>query len=73
MDADSYAAELVKVCLEQDIKIIGIADHGDVSEVDLIREKLSKEGIIVFPALRLRVAVKSTGYAYFPKIPPPTT
>lgn len=67
MDADSYAAELVKVCLEQDIKIVGIADHGDVSEVDLIREKLSKEGIIVFPGFEIACSGKIHWVCLFPE------
>ncbi len=58
LDKDAYADELLKICLEQDIKIVGIADHGDVSEVDSIRKKLSTEGIIVFPGFEIASSEK---------------
>lgn len=53
LDANTYIDELLKICLEEDINIVGIADHGDVSEVNLIREKFNTKGIIVFPGFEI--------------------
>ena len=38
---------------EQDIRVVGLADHGSVQDVDAIRDFLSPQGIIVFPGFEI--------------------
>ncbi|OQY30822.1 MAG: hypothetical protein B6241_15270 [Spirochaetaceae bacterium 4572_59] len=38
LSEDDYNAQLLRICQEENIKIIGIADHGNVDGVDKIRK-----------------------------------
>lgn len=60
MDAD-YNQQLLNVALENDIKIIGLADHGNVDAVDGIRSLFKEQDIIVFPGFE----IASTEKAHF--------
>lgn len=53
LDAEAYAQKLLEACREQNIKIIGLADHGSVQDVDTIRNALSPHGIVVFPGFEI--------------------
>lgn len=52
-DEEAYNQELLEVCLEEEIKVLGIADHGRVESVDAIREKVEPHGIVVFPGFEV--------------------
>ena len=67
MTADQYLDELVKVCLENDIKVVGIADHGSVSEVDAIRKRLNQHDIVVFPGFEIATTEKCHWVCLFPE------
>ena len=53
VDEDAYNHALVQACLELDIQVVGLADHGNVDSVDRIREMLQARGIIVFPGFEI--------------------
>ncbi|RVU55436.1 TrlF family AAA-like ATPase [Anaerosphaera multitolerans] len=57
-EESEYNEEIVRVCKEEDIKIVGLADHGDVNSSDSLREKLEDNGIIVFPGFEICTAEK---------------
>ena len=53
LSAEDYAQSLLGICRREDIDVVGLADHGSVQEVDLIRDALSPHGIIVFPGFEV--------------------
>nr|MBF0223523.1 AAA family ATPase [Desulfobulbaceae bacterium] len=61
MTEERYNQELVRVALENNIKVIGLADHGNVEGVDAIRTVMNTQGIIVFPGFE----IASTEKAHF--------
>ena len=58
LSEDEYNTQLLKICLEEDIKIIGIADHGAVESVDAIRNVMNPEGILVFTGFEISSSEK---------------
>ena len=58
LSEEEYNQQLLNICKEEDIKVIGLADHGNVSSVKAIRETLSDHGIIVFPGFEIESAEK---------------
>jgi ABC-type lipoprotein export system ATPase subunit len=61
MSEDEYNRKLLDVALENDIKVIGVADHGSVDAVDSIRSLMNTHDIIVFPGFE----IASTEKAHF--------
>ncbi|HBG08001.1 MAG: DNA repair protein [Geobacteraceae bacterium GWC2_58_44] len=61
MTEEKYNQELVRVAKANDIKVIGLADHGNVDGVDAIREIMNENGILVFPGFE----IASTEKAHF--------
>lgn len=55
---DQYNKELVRVALEHDIKVIGLADHGNVDGVEAIRTTMKHHGILVFPGFEIATTEK---------------
>ncbi len=53
LDAAAYAETLLQFCNQEEISVIGMADHGSVQELDLIRDRLSNNGILVFPGFEI--------------------
>ncbi len=53
LNAESYAEKLLEVCRQEEIQVVGLADHGSVQDVDLIRDTLSPHGIVVFPGFEI--------------------
>lgn len=53
LDESGYNQALLQKCLEFDIKVVGLADHGSVASVDALREVLQPQGIVVFPGFEL--------------------
>ena len=58
LSEDEYNAQLLKICLDEKIKVIGIADHGNVGGVDTIRNVMAPEGILVFPGFEISSSEK---------------
>lgn len=48
-----YAQGLLETCTQHEIQVVGIADHGSVADVDLLREVLEPAGIVVFPGFEI--------------------
>lgn len=67
MDQASYAEALRDVCIEEKIKIVGLADHGSVSESEKIREVLTAAGIVVFPGFEVATTEKIHWVCLFPE------
>jgi len=53
LDEADYNQALLQKCLELDIKVIGLADHGSVASVDALRQVLQPHGIVVFPGFEI--------------------
>lgn len=58
---------LVRSCLDNDIKLIGLADHGSVQDVDQIRNALSANGIVVLPGFEVSTTEKVHWVCLFPE------
>lgn len=50
---DEYNRQLVRIALENHIKVIGYADHGCVDGLDALRTVMNEQGIIVFPGFEI--------------------
>ncbi len=61
MTEEQYNQELLRIAKENDIKVFGIANHGNVDGVDAIRTLMNANGIIVFPGFE----IASTEKAHF--------
>ncbi len=68
-----YNQKLLDVCREQDIRIVGVANHGNVDEINAIRELLSGGGIVVFPGFEIESSEKIHFVCLFPESTPLNT
>jgi ABC-type lipoprotein export system ATPase subunit len=50
---DEYNDSILNKCLELDIKVVGIADHGSVARIIGLKNTLSEQEIIVFPGFEI--------------------
>ncbi|MCF6354676.1 MAG: AAA family ATPase [Candidatus Polarisedimenticolaceae bacterium] len=64
---EQYNQELLKIAKENDIKVIGVANHGNVDEVDAIRTLMNANGIIVFPGFEIASSEKAHFVCLFPE------
>ncbi len=55
---EQYNKALLKICQEEDIAVLGIADHGNVQDVDALREQVKSHGIVVFPGFEIESSEK---------------
>ena len=53
LGAEAYAKRLLEACQSEGVHVVGLADHGSVRDVDLIRDTLSPHGIVVFPGFEI--------------------
>ena len=53
MNAATYTSALLEQCRQNEIKVVGLADHGGVQDVDAVRNALSPHGIVVFPGFEI--------------------
>lgn len=53
LSEEQYNQALLDKCLALDIKVVGLADHGNVSSVDKLRNVLTPHGIVVFPGFEI--------------------
>lgn len=56
---EQYNQNLLEVALDNDIKVIGLADHGNVDGVDAIRSLMNEHKIIVFPGFEIATTEKA--------------
>src|SRR5437868_12542877 len=62
-----YNQQLLKIAQENDIKIIGLADHGNVDGIDAIRTLMNSNDIIVFPGFEIATTEKAHFVCLFPE------
>lgn len=55
---DEYNQQLLQVCKDENIKVLGIADHGNVDGIDAIRLVMAPERILVFPGFEIASSEK---------------
>ena len=67
MDQASYAEALRDVCIDENIEVVGLADHGSVSESEMIRKVLTDAGIVVFPGFEVATTEKIHWVCLFPE------
>ncbi|MBV1883708.1 MAG: AAA family ATPase [Pseudomonadales bacterium] len=53
-----YNQALLTACIESNISVIGLADHGNVDAVEAIRQLFSSSGIVVFPGFEISSSEK---------------
>ena len=58
LDEDIYNQGIVRYCHENDIKVVGLADHGSVDTSQTLRECLIAEGFVVFPGFEIASSEK---------------
>ena len=58
LSEDDYNQALLQACKEHDIKVLGIADHGNVDGVDAIRDLMAEHDIVVFPGFEIASSEK---------------
>ena len=59
MTEAQYNQTLLDVALKNEIKVIGLADHGNVEAVDAIRHLMTAHDIIVFPGFEITTTEKA--------------
>jgi ABC-type lipoprotein export system ATPase subunit len=62
-----YNQALLQKCLDLDIKVVGVADHGSVASVDTLRNVLQPLGIVVFPGFEIASTEKIHMVCLFPE------
>ena len=67
LNENSYNEALLEKCLKLDIKIVGIADHCDVTSIDALRNVLESHGIVVFPGFEIAANDKTHFVCLFPE------
>lgn len=58
LSESEYNQKLLEVCLQESIKVLGIADHGNVDGVDAIRDLMKEHDIVVFPGFEIASSEK---------------
>ena len=66
-DPQAYADEICKTCIREGIKVIGLADHGRVSDTEEVRQSLTKNGRVVFPGFEITTTEKVHWVCLFPE------
>lgn len=59
LSEDEYNKQLLQICLDNDIKVVGLAGHGNVDSVDAMRNTLSEKGVVVFPGFEIASTEKT--------------
>ncbi|PXA03884.1 DNA repair protein [Coraliomargarita sinensis] len=67
MTEAEYNQQLLNTALENDIKVVGLADHGNVDAVDAIRDLFNDQGVIVFPGFEIASTEKAHFVCLFPE------
>ena len=64
---EEYNQALLRICREEGIKVVGLAEHGNVDAVDAIRELMTPQGIVVFPGFEISSSEKMHFVCLFPE------
>lgn len=58
IDEDKYNQLILANCLSEEIKVVGLADHGNIETAERLRKLLVENGIVVFPGFEIATAEK---------------
>ena len=58
MDETEYNTQILNICKEENIRVVGLADHGSVERAENLRKLLTDNGILVFPGFEISTAEK---------------
>ena len=64
---DKYNQEVLKRCQENNIKVVGLADHGNIESTESLRQVLRKNGISVFPGFEIASSEKIHMVCLYPE------
>ena len=67
MSEENYNQQLLDACLQENIKAIGLANHGNVDGVDGIRGLFYQSDIVVFPGFEISSTEKAHFVCLFPE------
>ncbi|HEN46769.1 MAG TPA: ATPase, partial [Mizugakiibacter sp.] len=67
LDAKAYAESLRDVCLEEGIQVVGLADHSNVADAEIVRKILVDAKIVVFPGFEVATTEKVHWVCLFPE------
>ncbi|MDL1977098.1 MAG: AAA family ATPase [Deltaproteobacteria bacterium] len=67
LNEEQYNNELLRICQDEGIKVIGLADHGNVDAVDEIRKLMNDNDIVVFPGFEIASSEKAHFVCLFPE------
>lgn len=67
LSEDEYNNALLKKCLDLDISIIGLADHGSVTSFEKLRDLFKQYKIIIFPGFEIASNDKTHFVCLFPE------
>ncbi|MFW6106859.1 MAG: TrlF family AAA-like ATPase, partial [bacterium] len=59
LDEAAYNQEVLNVCKDEGIEVVGVADHGSVTSIDGLRHVLTEDGITVFPGFEIASSEKA--------------
>jgi energy-coupling factor transporter ATP-binding protein EcfA2 len=62
-----YNQQIAEICQSEGIKVVGIADHGNVEGVDALRAALNAVGVVVFPGFEIASSEKVHFVCLFPE------
>lgn len=57
-EENTYNTEILKKCQENNIRVVGLANHGNVDASESLRTLLAGNGIVVFPGFEIMTAEK---------------
>jgi ABC-type lipoprotein export system ATPase subunit len=63
----AYNQALLEQCQKLDIRVVGMADHGNVDSIDATRKVLEPAGIVVFPGFEIASNDKTHFVCLFPE------
>lgn len=67
MPEDEYNKAMLQQCRECKIKIVGLADHGNVQNSESLRQLLKNNGIVVFPGFEIASSEKIHMVCLYPE------
>lgn len=58
IDESEYNTQILNICKEENIRVVGLADHGSVERAENLRKLLTDNDILVFPGFEISTAEK---------------
>lgn len=59
LDESTYNQQILQICQSEDIRVVGIADHGSVNTLDGLRQVLVNGDTVVFPGFEIASSEKA--------------